>query len=219
MRLLWPPSVPTWMGCSSPLNWPPLASNISHRTRYSPAWSRVSPSSQEARTICLSGSRRCVGRLPGAMTCSHPRNKSSSATSWSLWMAGVWKRPRQSAWRAGDLAADMLEGMASLVDKSLLRQEEQAAGETRFWMLQTLREFGLEQLATNGELEATCQAHAEYSLRLAEELQPSLQANEQGRSMARLEQEHENLRAALDCLVAPARGGGEYNQHEAYRGA
>jgi predicted ATPase/class 3 adenylate cyclase len=40
----------------------------------------------------------------------------------------------------GGLSADMLEGMASLVDKSLLRQEEQATGETRFWMLQTLRE-------------------------------------------------------------------------------
>ena len=60
----------------------------------------------------------------------------------------------------GGLAEDILEGMASLVDKSLLRQEEQAAGETRFWMLQTLREFGLEQLAMSGELEATRQAHA-----------------------------------------------------------
>src|SRR2546429_1671444 len=52
----------------------------------------------------------------------------------------------------GGLSEDMLEGMASLVDKSLLRQEEQAAGETRFRMLQTLREFGLEQLARSGEL-------------------------------------------------------------------
>jgi tetratricopeptide (TPR) repeat protein len=115
----------------------------------------------------------------------------------------------------GGLAADMLEGMASLVDKSLLRQEEQAAGETRFWMLQTLREFGLEQMARSGELEATCQAHAEYYLRLAEEVEPSLQANEQGRSMARLEQEHENLRAALSWLLAQARGGGEYSKQQA----
>src|SRR6266704_2620889 len=97
----------------------------------------------------------------------------------------------------GGLAEDMLEGMASLVDKSLLRQEEQAAGETRFWMLQTLREFGLEQMARSGELEATRQAHAVYYLWLAEEAQPSLQATEQGKWMAHLEQEHENLRTAL----------------------
>ncbi len=117
----------------------------------------------------------------------------------------------------GRLSADMLEGMASLVDKSLLRQEEQAEGETRFWMLQTLREFGLEQLARCEELEATRQAHAEYYLQLAEEAQPSLQATEQDRWMTRLEQEHENLRAALGWLLAQARGGGEQNKQQAER--
>ena len=111
----------------------------------------------------------------------------------------------------GGLSADMLEGMASLVDKSLLRQEEQAAGETRFWMLQTLREFGLEQLARCGELEATRQAHAEYYLQLAEEARPSLHTAEQGRWMARLEQEHENLRAALFWLLSQARGESEHS--------
>src|SRR5947209_1219239 len=115
----------------------------------------------------------------------------------------------------GGLAEDMLEGMASLVDKSLLRQEEQAEGETRFWMLQTLREFGLEQLARSGELEATRQAHAEYYLWLAEEAQPSLRATEQGRWMARLEQEHENLRAALFWLLAQARIGSDRSKQQA----
>ncbi len=117
----------------------------------------------------------------------------------------------------GGLAEDMLEGMASLVDKSLLRQEEQTAGETRFWMLQTLREFGLEQLAKNGELEATRQAHAEYYLRLVEEAHISLPENEQGGWMARLEQEHENLRAALFWLLAQARLGNEQSKQQAER--
>jgi tetratricopeptide (TPR) repeat protein len=115
----------------------------------------------------------------------------------------------------GRLAADMLEGMASLVDKSLMRQEEQATGETRFWMLQTLREFGLEQLTSSGELEATRQAHAEYYLRLAEEAQPSLQATEQGRWIARLEQEHENLRTALFWLLVQAQGEREQSKQQA----
>ena len=117
----------------------------------------------------------------------------------------------------GKLAADMLEGLAELLDKSLLRQEEQAEGETRFWMLQTLREFGLEQLARCEELEATRQAHAEYYLHLAEEAQPSLQATEQRRWMARLEQEHENLRAALGWLLTQARGGSEHSTQQAER--
>src|SRR5260221_6497635 len=115
----------------------------------------------------------------------------------------------------GGLAEDMLEGMASLMDKSLLRQEEQAAGETRFWMLQTLRGFGREKLAKSGELEATRQAHAEYNLRLAEEVEPSLQANEQRRWMARLDQEHENLRAALFWLLEQARVGREQSKQRA----
>jgi predicted ATPase len=115
----------------------------------------------------------------------------------------------------GGLSADMLEGMASLVDKSLLRQEEQAEGETRFWMLQTLREFGLERLTSGGERETTRRAHAEYYLGLAEEAQPSLQTTEQGWWMARLEQEHENLRAALSWLLAQVRGGSERSTQQA----
>src|SRR6266702_3925513 len=130
---------------------------------------------------------------------------------WSLEAAEVICMAR------GGLSEDILEGMASLVDKSLLRQEEQAAGESRFWMLQTLREFGLEQLARSGELEATRQAHAEYYLRLAEEAQPSLQATEQGRWLARLEQEHENLRAAIFWLLAQARMGSEQSTQQAER--
>src|SRR5437763_242993 len=58
-------------------------------------------------------------------------------------------------------------------------------------------------------------AHAEYSLRLAEEAQPALQATEQVRWMARLEQEHENLRAALFWLLAQARVGREQSKQQA----
>ena len=82
---------------------------------------------------------------------------------------------------SGSLEGDILEGLSSPVDKSLLRQEEQAEGEVRFWMLQTLREFGLEQLKSTGELEVTREVHAEYYLRLAEEAEPYLRETEQGR--------------------------------------
>jgi len=105
---------------------------------------------------------------------------------------------------AGELSGDVLDGLLSLVDKSLLRQEESAQGEPRFGMLQVLREFGLERLAASGEMEATRQAHALYYLALAEEAQPYLRRAEQGRWLARLEQEHENLRAALSWLLERA---------------
>ncbi len=110
------------------------------------------------------------------------------------------------------LQGDILEGLASLVDKSLLRQEEQAGGEARFWMLQTIREYGLEALATSGELEAIREAHANYYLALAEEAEPHLRGAEQTRWFTRLEQEHENLRAALSWLLERASMGVEVEQ-------
>jgi hypothetical protein len=113
-----------------------------------------------------------------------------------------WEAAEVVCTAAGQLEGDILEGLASLVDKSLLRQvEEQAAGagetEGHFWMLHMLREYGLEALTTSGELEVTQEAHALCYLALAEQAEPHFKGAEQGRWFARLEQEHENLRAAL----------------------
>ena len=66
-----------------------------------------------------------------------------------------------------DLGLDVLEGMASMVDKSLAQQSEQATGEPRYMMLETIREYGLEQLAASGEDAAIRRAHAAYYLVLA----------------------------------------------------
>jgi predicted ATPase/class 3 adenylate cyclase/DNA-binding CsgD family transcriptional regulator len=118
---------------------------------------------------------------------------------------------------ASELEGNILEGLASLVDKSLLRQEEQAGGEVRFWMLQTLREFALERLDGEGELETTREAHAAYYLALAEEAEPHLRSAEQAQWFAQLDQEHENLRAALSWLLERARTGGEAGKQQAER--
>jgi len=114
----------------------------------------------------------------------------------------------------GELAGDVLETLLSLVDKSLLRQvegEEGEEGEPRFLMLQVLREFGLECLTSTEELDKTRAAHALYFLARAEEAEPHLLGAESGRWFAKLEQEHENLRAALSWLLERAgfRAGGE----------
>jgi predicted ATPase/class 3 adenylate cyclase len=96
----------------------------------------------------------------------------------------------------GDIASPVLDGVASLIDKSLLQKVEQEDEEPRLLMLETIREYGLECLAASGEMEATRQAHADYYLALAEEAK--LEGPQQA---VWLEREHENLRAAMQWLL------------------
>jgi len=100
-----------------------------------------------------------------------------------------------------DPAIDILNGATSLVDKSLVRQTEQDGEEPRLLMLETIREYGLKALAASGELEATRQAHAAYYLALVEEDKPEPWGKPQAAWLQRLEQEYDNLRAALQWLL------------------
>ena len=97
----------------------------------------------------------------------------------------------------GDLPVDALEGVSSLLDKSLLRQEEGPEGEPRFVMLETIHEYARERLQASGEAEDTSRLHAEYFLALAEEAEPELSGADQLAYLERLEAEHDNFRAAL----------------------
>jgi predicted ATPase/DNA-binding CsgD family transcriptional regulator len=97
----------------------------------------------------------------------------------------------------GEMPAEVLDGMASLIDKSLLRQVEQEGEEPRLLMLATIREYGLEVLASSGEMESTRQAHAHYYLALAEQAELELGGPQQAVWLDRLEREHDNLRGAL----------------------
>jgi DNA-binding CsgD family transcriptional regulator/tetratricopeptide (TPR) repeat protein len=98
----------------------------------------------------------------------------------------------------------VVDGVASLLDKSLLQQREQEGEEPRLVMLETIREYGLETLAASGELEATQQAHAAYYLSLLEKAWQNHLRAEQWQWHARLEQEYDNLRAALRWSVERA---------------
>jgi predicted ATPase/DNA-binding NarL/FixJ family response regulator len=102
---------------------------------------------------------------------------------------------------AEDAAVLALDGVASLLDKSLLLQLEQEGEEPRLQMLMTVREYGQECLRESGEVEAIQHAHAHYYLRLAEKAEPHLKDAQQLVWLDRLEQEHENLRAALSWLL------------------
>jgi predicted ATPase len=98
----------------------------------------------------------------------------------------------------GDLGLDVLDGMASLVDKSLVQQVEQVAKETRFTVLSTIREYGLERLAEADE-SATRRAHAAYYLVLAEDGAEDIAA--QPEWLDRFDAERENFRVAIDYLI------------------
>jgi predicted ATPase/DNA-binding SARP family transcriptional activator len=89
----------------------------------------------------------------------------------------------------------VLDALAGLVDESLVRQ--QGAEELRFSMLETVREYALEHLGRSGEEEELKRRHLEHFLALAEAAEPELFAADQIAWFARLEDEHDNLRAAL----------------------
>ncbi len=97
----------------------------------------------------------------------------------------------------GDLLIDVLEAVAALVDKSLLRQETEIDGQPRLLMLETIREYALERLAASGEAEAVQRQHAIFFLRFSEEAEPKIRGAEHFLWRTRLEVEHDNLRAAL----------------------
>lgn len=100
----------------------------------------------------------------------------------------------------GDLSLDLLEGMASMVDKSLVQQIDSVEGESRFGMLETIREYALEKLEADGDGAATRRAHAAYCLVLAEEsAEPG--GAEGSEWLERFTLEKDNFRAALEWLT------------------
>ena len=103
----------------------------------------------------------------------------------------------------GNEATDVLDTIASLVDKSLLSQQD-VLGVPRFSMLETIREYALERLAESGEGEAVRRHFAGYFLELGEHADVKLQGAEQRAWLGRLEADHDNFRAALTWSLADA---------------
>lgn len=88
-------------------------------------------------------------------------------------------------------------GLTSLVDKNLLWTLESDHGETRYGMLETIREYAQERLAESEDAHVVGRRHAEYFRDLAVKAEPALNGPEQRIWLQRLEREHDNLRAAL----------------------
>jgi predicted ATPase/class 3 adenylate cyclase len=97
----------------------------------------------------------------------------------------------------GAAGPDLLDPIGALVDNSLLRQADVAAGETRFGWLETIREFASERLVESGERDDLGRRQAEDVLALVLEAEPALVGKEQLLWLDRLTIEHDNIRSAL----------------------
>lgn len=98
----------------------------------------------------------------------------------------------------GQLSTELLDILASLIDKSLILRKEMPDGESRFRMLEVVRELALETLAERGRLDEIRRRHAGFFTDLGATAEPLLQSAESAVWLSRLEEEHDNLRAAMD---------------------
>jgi len=93
---------------------------------------------------------------------------------------------------------DVVDGVASLLDKSLLREYASRGLEPRFGMLHTVREYALERLGSNGSSEALLRSFATHFRDVVEAAEPGLRSSHPDPWLEQLDDEYDNLRAALD---------------------
>ena len=96
---------------------------------------------------------------------------------------------------------EIVEGVGALVDQSLVAPELGSDGETRFGMLETIREFGWEQLDASGELAGAQRRHAGHFAEVAEALETGFASVGRDPHVRRFRADHDNLRVALDWSV------------------
>ena len=113
--------------------------------------------------------------------------------------AGGWTLEAAEAVCAGPQvsSSEILDLLASLVNKSLVMVEQVQDREPRYRLLETIRQYALEKLSESGEAEPIRNQHLGYFLTLAESAEPEMQGAEQKAWFDRLEVEHDNFRAVL----------------------
>src|SRR5262249_46373878 len=111
---------------------------------------------------------------------------------------GAPARPGATSVALAPLDIEVLDGIESLAEQSLLKRVDGVDGEPWYLMLETVREYALARLQESGDADAVHRRHVMACMRLAETSETELYGTEQKAWIARLEQEHDNLRAALD---------------------
>ncbi|HEX9133340.1 MAG TPA: NB-ARC domain-containing protein [Ktedonobacteraceae bacterium] len=126
---------------------------------------------------------------------------------WSLEAAEAMLQGVAEEQKHAPAYGSVLEMLMRLVDNSLLVRLPAAGEQVRFMMLETLREYALEQLSEQGELERLRDWHAWYYMRVAEVAELGLRGPQQLLWLARLKADRDNFRAALEWSLQRARSG------------
>ncbi len=125
-----------------------------------------------------------------------PEHEQALLRRLGVFVGGFRLEAAEAVWD-GD-SSDVLDGLDSLVEKSLLLRRADFDGEPRFWMLQTIREYALERLESSGDAQTARGRHAEWFAELAESLDSESRTGDQPAAVARLASEYPNLRAAIE---------------------
>ena len=119
----------------------------------------------------------------------------------AVFAGGFTLKAAEAVCDSAALSVEVLDAMTSLIDNSLLVQQDKFDEESRFRMLEVVREYALKSLESDRDMaEAMRRRHAEYFLTLGEEAELFSQTPKAGEWLDRLEAEHDNLRAAFDWL-------------------
>jgi predicted ATPase/DNA-binding CsgD family transcriptional regulator len=157
------------------------------------------------------GGRTAVPRqqtLRGALDWSHdllsePERKVFGRLSV---FAGGWDLEASEAVVSGEgvVGSEVLDLLSGLVEKSLVVVHGSDEGAVRYRLLEPVRQYARKKLEASGKAGAAKRAHAEYFLALAEEAEPKLLGPQEAQWYERLEEEHDNIRAALSYSLAGA---------------
>src|SRR5262249_53360922 len=120
----------------------------------------------------------------------------------SVFAGGFTLEAAESVIALTEKGPDVLDGVTTLLDNSLLRRTEAADGTPRFSQLETVREFAQEHLEASGEGETLRRRHADYFVQLVEELELRLVGPEGLAITQQLDREHPNIRAVLEWSTA-----------------
>jgi len=128
-----------------------------------------------------------------------PREEQALLRRLAVFAGGWTLADADAVCRPADIGLDTLDGLAGLLDHSLIRRDEGVHGESRFMMLETIREFALEQLGASGEHDDLAGRHAEHFTAVAEAGEPELTQSPD--AVERIDHDHDNYRAALTWAV------------------
>jgi len=120
----------------------------------------------------------------------------------SVFYGGFSLEAAEAVGAAGEVEAkEVVELLGQLVEQSLVAAEATGEDESRYGMLEPVRQYAQEKLEENGEAEETQRRHAAFFLELAEWTRPELMGPRQVKSLDRLEQENGNLRAVMSWTL------------------